>query len=97
MADTHKCRTCDRQIYGGHRYCAFCRSKLKKAGICVWCGEKPIVKGSRCEPCQAGMESHLDVVALAQHAAKDANPIPAAKYRDSGAKENTRETKHGRD
>lgn len=95
MSDTtHKCKMCGLSIKGHMPYCIYCITELKKKGLCVWCGEKPQKAKSKngqqsryCEECQAKAIAAFDYPAIAC----------AGGYRTQDHRENTYETKHGRD
>ena len=96
--ETIKCARCENKVMNGHPHCETCECALLKAGLCKWCGEnarKPSrgkVKQSKyCESCQ---KSAIDAtVKFYIRQEESTNP----KFRSPEARENTRETKFGKD
>ncbi len=90
MAD-HKCVGCDRMIPSHIERCLFCKDALRKVGICVWCGEKPIESGHTryCGECKESAKK----VAIASRNKLCYSPHHGNRPQD--ARENTYETKHG--
>jgi len=84
-----KCVDCGISMHMDITRCLSCQSKLRKAGICVWCAQKP-TKSKRskyCAECQAkAMMKRLDRI--------DSEP-KRRPYRGQHHRENTHETKHG--
>ena len=100
IPNPHKCAGCGRDLDGHHRHCLYCRSKLRKAGKCEWCGLDlpPVAEGG---PPPADQRAHIATCREAEDAEiarlnfGDDHFFPRARGTD--ARENIRETKLGRD
>lgn len=44
----HKCHGCDRQIPESINFCVYCKSDLRKKGLCLKCGQNPIKTREQC-------------------------------------------------
>lgn len=69
--------------------CISCSWKMKKKGMCCWCGERPVKskQSKYCAECQAE--------AIKKAWNRDPLEYHGRKYRGSGSRENTYETKRG--
>lgn len=76
-------------------HCRECRDELRKSGICVMCGVEPKAGTSKsvvyCKACSEKATKKFNERAAASLESYQ------AKYRGQDHRENTRETKHGRD
>lgn len=85
----YECCDCGRVINVDVSRCIECQWKMRKAGFCVWCGEKPLKskQSKYCNECQAkAMEVKFNK--------EQQEPFRRA-YRGSDHRENTRDTKYG--
>jgi len=89
------CKKCGLMIKGKMPYCIYCIAEFRKAGTCIFCGEKPIAPKAK-----NGMQSKY-CVECKQSAEKAVESMEQneryRKFRGTDARENTYETKYGRD
>lgn len=93
----HDCEmNCGRKIVASIRFCMFCRSRLKKEGLCERCGRNPRKpkpeKGKQskyCEGCQK-------IISAIYHSKKVFKPA-LRKARSHSARERVMQTKFGID
>ena len=92
IGDDNKVCNCGRIVPKHIRCCVYCKSDRKKRGVCVWCGDRNAVgKSTYFEICK--------VIAMHEAIERESGrpEYPVAKVRGWDARENTRETKYGRD
>ena len=95
MADNwHECVDCGRRIKGEFPRCMFCINALRKAGVCAWCGEKPVKprarNGAQSKYCPECQEMRINVQMKKKVRSDQRN-----QYRGKDHRELTHETKHG--
>jgi predicted amidophosphoribosyltransferase len=86
----YECVDCGRVINVDVPRCLICRQKMKKRGVCWWCGSAPVKspRSGYCEACQAS--------AIEQRNRRETRHEDyVRKLRGSDARENTHETKRG--
>ena len=84
-----ECADCGLPLNNEVPRCLSCRMKKKKAGLCWWCGEKPIKSKQSyyCEECQQE--------AIRKSLERGVPDIICRRHRGSDARENRYETRSG--
>lgn len=89
--------TCKKQIPENMPFCCQCQIELNKEGLCAYCGKSPRkpktlgtggTQSKYCEPCKKIISDLYGNKSL---------DFYTKKYRGTGVRENTRETKYGTD